>query len=150
MKEFDCICKEFEQMGALSYGATLAAKSVKVLPALHAIMGDGADGATVFATFIFGAIAADNRLSEEEYALIYPLLHAFFGDEVNYEICKAAVRMMKPASRELKKCVKEMADVFGALSDELKEDIIVICLLICAVDGKVSRKEKSWIKKLIG
>ncbi|MDE5897003.1 MAG: hypothetical protein K2H43_04225 [Clostridia bacterium] len=82
--------------------------------------------------------------------MIYPLLRAFFGDEVNYEICKAAVRMMKPASRELKKCVKEMADVFGALSDELKEDIIVICLLICAVDGKVSRKEKSWIKKLIG
>ncbi len=150
MKEFDYLCREFEEMSPLHYGALLAEKSVKVLPALHAIMEDGIDGVTVFATFILGAIAADGKLSEEEYALVYPMLHLFFGDQVNYEFCKSAVRLMKPESRELKRCVKDMVDVFGALSEELKDDIVVICLMICAVDGKVSRKEKSWIKKLIG
>lgn len=35
------------------------------------------------------------------------------------------------------------------LSEELKENIIIVCLLICAVDGKVSPKEKTWIKQLV-
>ena len=74
----------------------------------------------------------------------------FFGDSVNYEDCKKAVRLLKPESVELKKAVKEMVDIFGQLSEELKDDIIIICMLICAVDGKISLKEKLWIKSLIG
>ena len=42
-----------------------------------------------------------------------------------------------------------MVDILGLLSDELKDDIVIICLMICAIDGKVSLKEKKWIKQLI-
>lgn len=149
MKEFNKLCKEFEEMDVLSYSAILGAKSLKVIPALSAITDDGLDGVTIYATFVLGAIAADGRLSEEEYALCYPLLYAFFGEEVNYDDCKKAVRLLKPESRELKKALKEMVDVFGQLSEELKEDIIIICMMICAIDGKISLKEKNWIKKLM-
>ena len=149
MKEFNRLCKEFEELDVLSYSAILAKKSLKVIPALSEAAGSGLDGVTVFATFILGAIAADGKLSEEEYLLCYPLLHAFFGDEINYEECKFAARLLRPESRELKKAVKDMVDVFGNLSEELKDDIIIICLLICSIDGKISLKEKNWIKKLL-
>ena len=149
MREFDKLCKEIEDLDVLSYGAILAEKSVKVLPALSAACGGRLNGAEAFATFILGAIAADGKLSEEEYLICYPLLHAFFGDSVNYDDCRRAALLLKPESRELKKAVKDMLDVFGELSEDLKEDIIVICMLICAVDGKISLKEKSWIKKLL-
>ena len=149
MKEFQKLCKEFESLNVLEYGAILAAKSAKVLPALSAIAEDGEDGATIFATFVLGAIGADGRLSEEEYGLLYPLLHAFFGDAVNYEACKAAAKMLRPESRALKRALDDMVDVFGILSEDLKEDIVIICMLICAVDGKISLKERNWIKKLI-
>ena len=56
---------------------------------------------------------------------------------------------MAPEQRELKKSVDEMVDVLGLLSDDLKDDIITVCLLICAVDGKVSLRERNWIKQLI-
>ena len=42
-----------------------------------------------------------------------------------------------------------MVDMLGLVSPELKEDIVVLCLLVCAVDGKVSRKERKWIEKLV-
>lgn len=150
MKEFNRLCKEFEQLDVLSYSLILAEKSLKVIPVLKEITEDGLDGVTVFATFVLGAIGADGKLSEEEYAVCYPLLHAFFGDNVNYAVCKKAVKLLKPESEELKKAVKEMVDVFGKLSEELKDDIIIICMLICAVDDKISLKEKLWIKSLIG
>ena len=149
MSEFNKICKEFEQLDVLSYVALLGIKSKRILPALIDITQDGETGVEIFASFIMGAIAADGRLSETEYELLSPLLHAFFGEELDYETCKKAFRKMAPEQRELKKSVDEMVDVLGLLSDDLKDDIITVCLLICAVDGKVSLREKNWIKQLI-
>ena len=136
-------------MDVLSYVALLGIKSKRILPVLIDITQDGETGVEIFASFIIGAIAADGRLSETEYELLSPLLHAFFGEELDYETCKKAFRKMAPEQRELKKSVDEMVDVLGLLSDDLKDDIITVCLLICAVDGKVSLRERNWIKQLI-
>lgn len=149
MNNFNQICKEFEKLDVLDYGAVIAEKSLKIIPALKEISNDGLTGVSVYATFILGAIVADGKVSEEEYILCYPLLRAFFGDEINYEDVKAAARMLKPQSRELKKCVDGMVDMLGQISDELKNDVIIVCMMICAIDGKISLKEKNWIKQLI-
>jgi len=149
MKEFNQLCKEFEQMDVLTYSAILAEKSAKVLPALIDITEDGMDGVSVFATFILGAVAADGKLAEEEYAVCYPLFRTFFGESVNYETCKALAKKLKAGSKELKDEVDAMADVIGLVSEELKDDLVIVCLMICAIDGKVSASEKRWIKKLI-
>ncbi|MCR5760670.1 MAG: hypothetical protein K6F82_01520 [Sphaerochaetaceae bacterium] len=149
MKEFNELCKIFEEADLLTYSALLTEKSVKVLPALSAVSVDGLTGVEVYASFIIASVVADGKLSEEEYALLYPSLHVFFGDNIDYESCKKAVRKISSETRELKKLVNEMVDVLGHLSDSLKDDIIVICMLICAIDGKISLREKMWIKQLI-
>lgn len=149
MKEFNQICKEMENMDVLTYGAVLAEKSLEILPALSKITEDEIDAVTIFATFIIGSIAADGKIKEEEYLLLYPSLHTFFGDSINYEDCKKIAKEFKKEGKELKQYVDYIVDILGMLSDELKEDIIIVCLLICAVDGKVSLKEKAWVKQLI-
>lgn len=149
MREFNLICKEFEQLDSLSYGVILAKKSAKILPALKNITKDGLTGAAIYSTFILGAIVADRRISEEEYALCYPLLRAFFGEEIDYNDVKKAVKLLKTESTELKRNVDEMVDILGELDDELKDDIVIVCMMICAIDGKISLKEKNWIKQLI-
>ena len=83
MKDFDKICKDFENIDIDTYVAVLKEKAMKLIPALSAFSEDGLSGVEIFASFIYGAIAADGKLSEDEYALIYPLLHTFFGDSVN-------------------------------------------------------------------
>ena len=149
MKDFDKLCREFEQIDADTYADVLMSKSEVILPVLMAFSEDGLTGAEIFASFIYGAIAADGKLSEEEYALVYPLLHIFLGDDVNYEDTAKAFRSMKSDNREMKKRVDEMVDLIGLFSDELKADIIIVIMLICAVDGKISLREKNWIKQLI-
>lgn len=148
MKELNQLCKEFEQIDALSYVAILTEKSTSVLPALCALTVDGYDGATIFASYIFAAIAADGRITEEEYALSYPLISAFFGDKITYEDCKAAAKNEKYARGDAKKTEKAMLLLFGMLPEDIRDDLIVITLMISAVDGKVSLREKNWIKKL--
>ena len=149
MTEFNKLCKQFEQMDALTYTAILAEKSLKIVPALSAITENDVDGVALFAGFIVGAVVADGDLSVEEFAITFPLFKAFFGDEISYEACNYIVRSMRSESKQLNKYVDYMVDAFGQLSEELKDDIIIVCLMICAIDGKVSLKEKQWIKRLI-
>lgn len=149
MKEFDRLCKEFEEMDAATYTVLIAEKSKKIVPALSAITENGIEGLSLFATFIVGAVVSDGELSVEEFALTFPLFHAFFGEEISYGECDSIVRKMRGEGRELKKYVNDMVDVFGQLSEELKNDIVLVCLMICAIDGKISPQEKRWIKKLL-
>ncbi len=149
MSEFDKLCKQFENLDVVSYTTLLEQRSRKIIPALSAISQDGQSGVQIFMTFILGAIVADNRLSEDEYALILPLMHSFFGESVNYEQAKRDFRKIRPEQNELKKITDEMIDVLGILSDDLKNDIVLVCMLICAVDGKISLKEKNWIKQML-
>ena len=149
MREFNLICKELEQMDPLTYTAILAEKSLKIIPALALIEQSGVDAVAEYATFILGAMAADGRLSEEEYIVCEPVLKAFFGESIDYNLCKTMVKKLRSETHALKKAVKNMVDIFGLLSEELKADIILVCMMICAIDGKISLKEKLWIQQLI-
>ena len=149
MKEFNQLCRELEALDPLMYTAILSEKSARIIPALTAIAGNGKDGLTLYATFILGAVAADGRVTDEELLVAYPLMQTFFGDAVDLDDCRNAARELKAGSRELKYAVNSLVDLIGLLSDDLKDDIVTVCLMICAIDGKVSLKEKNWIKKLI-
>lgn len=149
MKEFDLLCKEFEQMDPVSYDVFLTTKSAEIIPILSAAAKNGITGTTIFFSFILGAIGADGKLTEPEYELVAPVLKMFFGDSINYEAAKKSFRALKRETKELKKVVEQMIDIIGLFSEELKEDIIIICMMICAVDGKITLKEKKWIMQLI-
>ena len=136
-------------MDPLTYSVLLAEKSLKIIPALALIEQSGVSAVADYATFILGAMAADGRLSEDEYLVCEPLLKAFFGESIDYATCKSMVKMLRSETRELKRAVASMVDIFGQLSEELKSDIILVCMMICAIDGKISLKEKMWIKQLI-
>ena len=149
MKEFNKLCKEFEEMDAQSYNIILDELASRIIPALQFITDDGIQGEVIFARFLMGAIVSDGKLSEDEYIFMEPMLTRFFGGDVDFEYCKTLIKENKTMGKDLKNEVDYMVDVLGMLSDDLKNDIITVCLMVCAVDGKVSMKEKRWIKQLI-
>ena len=146
---FNQLCKEVESLNPLEYAAIITAKTVKIVPALHALTDDYLETAGLFASFLMASVYADGKLDEAEYLLLLPSLKLLFGEEIDYESAKAIARYFKPEGKELKKAVNQIIDVLGELSEELKADIITVCLLICAVDGKISLREKMYIKQLI-
>ena len=150
MSEFNMLCKAFEEMDPQTFGAIIAEKSVKIIAALTAITKDGLDGMKIYLNFILCSIAADGKLAEEEYMILRPAFEKLAGKEVTYE---DATAIFKEAgldrSRDYKKVVDEMVDILGMISLDLKRDIIIVCMMVCAIDGKISRKEKKWIKQLI-
>ena len=60
----------------------------------------------------------------------------------NPKSCLEARKTIKNYSRELLKVLAEIDESFI-------EDIITLCLCVVTIDGKISLKERNYIKKLI-
>ena len=149
MTEFDDLCREAEDIDFETRCAILKGKSQEILPLLSETSEDGESGADILSTFLFSAMAADGRLSSEEYDLLYPLLSSFLGEKINYTDAKKAVGAMRKENREMKKISEDMVGVLAEFSEDLRREIVLVIMMICAADGKISLSEKLWIKKLL-
>ena len=127
----------------------LREKSVNVMAAMAMISRDGLTGVQIYTSFIIAAIMADGKLDKSEYELIRPMLEKMLGSEVTYEEAKAAFKAVRKDAKDDRVIIDYMVDILGEVSPELKADIIIITMLVCAVDGKISYKEKKWIKQLL-
>ena len=92
MKEFNRLCREFEEMDPETYFVMLGDLSADIIPALHVIAFDGMTGVEAFSRFILGAIVSDGKLSEEEYELMAPMLDRFFGTEIDFDSAKTLLK----------------------------------------------------------
>lgn len=149
MKDFNKLCKEVEALDPLEYATVITAKTAKIMPDLRAVSDEPADSVALFATFLIASVYADGKLDEAEYLLMQPMLKLFFGEDFDYERAKAAVKKFRAEGDELKRTANDLIYLLGLFSEELKNDIITVCLLICAVDGKITLKEKKYIMQLI-
>ena len=149
MTDFNELCRSVEELSPLEYAAVLGRTSLKIMPAIRAFSEDGRTCAEVLAAFVIASVYADGKLDESEYLLMAPLLKAFFGEDFDFEDAKKLAKEWRKEGRAVKKEVDYLVDFLGTLSEELKGDIIFACLLMCAVDGKVSLKEKSYIRQLM-
>ncbi len=149
MFEFEKICHDVEKMDPITYSALVAEKSKDVIAGLVDITEGGLSGIAIYTGLVFGAIVSDGKISEEEFLLIEPLLSLSLGERVTYDDAKAMMKYYKKDSKEYKKFVDAAVDLFGEISEDLKADIVTVCMLICGIDGKISHKEKVWLKQLI-
>ena len=150
MFEFQKLCKEVKNMDPALYVGLITEKSIKITAALSVITQNGLDGVMIFNTFVLCSIAADGKLDKSEYEVMKPAFSVLAGKEVTYE---EAVQMFKDAGlnkpKDFKDLVNDMVDVIGLVSEKLREDIILVCLMVCAVDGKINLRERKWIKQLM-
>ena len=150
MRKYSELIKEIEDLDPKTYGELVAIKSDAIIRGLTEIDLNGRDGLTIYTDFILGAIAADGKLDRCEYNLIRPVLEVAIGRPLTYE---EALKFFEVAGLDrphgFKKAVERMVEVIGIISPELREDIVEVSLLICAVDRTVSLRERQWIKRLM-
>ena len=149
MFEFNKVIKDYEKLGAIERGVILTEKSVKILASLAALDVEGIDPVETLAAFVMGSVVADGKLHEKEYLLIYPALVKTFGADFDFATIKKSFEEDKDTAKELKKYTEELSKILGMLDEDLQADIVILCLCIMTVDGKVSLKERNYVKRLM-
>lgn len=148
MFEFKRLCDEYERLSPLERGLLLTEKSIEITGKLHCLAIPGIDPVSVLAGFIIGSVAADGRVNEKEYLMIYPALVKAFGDDFDFASVKSSFRRDFEGRKMIAEYTEEMIKILAFLDDDLKNDVITLCLCTVAVDGRVSLKEKRYIRRL--
>ena len=148
MFEFQKLCGEYEKMSALERGAVLATRSARVLTALSALEIPGVSPVETLAGFIIGAVVSDGKLSEQEYLLIYPSLLRIFGDDFDFERVKESVKKDADGRRAIQRYTRELCALLALMDDSLRDDVVMISLCALSVDGRISLRERNYVKKL--
>lgn len=141
-------CKKFEKLSTFDRFALLANKSLIITNKLSELGLNVNDSLSLIATFILGSIVSDGEVNEKEFLLMYPALLRTFGDNFDFDSIKEAFQNDFKTRNELKNYLKDILSLLNSVSNELKEDIIDICFAIVTIDGKLSLKERIYMKKL--
>lgn len=141
-------CKKFEKLSTFERFALLANKSLIITNKLSELGLNVNDSLSLIATFILGSIVSDGEVNEKEFLLIYPALLRTFGDNFDFDSIKEAFQNDFKTRNELKNYLKDILSLLNSVSNELKEDIIDICFAIVTIDGKLSLKERIYMRKL--
>ena len=149
MFEFNKVMKDYESLNAIERGLMLTEKSVSILAKLSALDIDGIDPVETLASFIIGSVVADGKLHEKEYLLIYPALVEVFGSDFDYESIKKEFEADKDGRKDIAGYTTDLLRVLGTVDETLYEDVIILCLCVVTIDGKVSLREKNYVKRLI-
>lgn len=147
MFEFKKLCNTLEELNPIEHGVILAEKSVSVIKGLSGL-NIPLDPVKTLVTFIIGSVVSDNSINEKDYLYIYPSLVKAFGNDFDFISAKQAIGLAKDIKKEITKYTKEMISIINVCDEELATDIISLCLLITSVDGKISLKEKRYIRQL--
>lgn len=149
MFEFNKVMKDYESLNAIERGLMLTEKSVSILAKLSVLDIDGIDPVETLASFIIGSVVADGKLHEKEYLLIYPALVKVFGSGFDYESIKKEFEADKDGRKDIAGYTTDLLRVLGTVDETLYEDVIILCLCVVTIDGKVSLREKNYVKRLI-
>ena len=147
MFEFKKLCNTLEELNPIERGVILAEKSVSVIKGLSGL-NIPLDPVKTLVTFIIGSVVSDNSINEKDYLYIYPSLVKAFGNDFDFISAKQAIGLAKDIKKEITKYTKEMISIINVCDEEVATDIISLCLLITSVDGKISLKEKRYIRQL--
>lgn len=148
MFEFSKLCKEFESLTVLERGVIMTGKSAEIFAKLRKLNMPGVDPVQTLARFILGSVVADGHVNEQEYLLIYPALLHTFGDDFDFESIKKSFKDDRDGRNAVKEYTQEMLSLISLADESLIEDVVMLCLCVVSVDGKISPREQRYIRKL--
>ena len=102
----------------------------------------------MLASFIIGSVEADGSISEKDHLNIFPTLEQAFGDLCDLAGIERSIKISKDVRKEIEGFTKQLLEILAEADETLGADIILLCLLVTSADGKVSLRERKYIKQL--
>ena len=148
MFEFKKICDTFEKLSTLERRQLLEEKSDSVFNELQSRSTPEIDPKEILAGFMIGSVMADGKFNETEYLLMYPSLVKTFGDDFDFQAVKNRFRNNRDGKEAVGEYVEKVLSILKFSEENLKQDVVILCLCTTTIDAKITIKEKRYIRHL--
>ena len=147
MFEFQVLCNEVEALTPEARAALIAERAVAVVQGLRKL-DFPVDPVEVLVSFVIGSVVSDGSISEKDYLKIHPSLEKAFGDLCDLAGIEHTIKVSRDVRKVIENVTKELLALLGEADETLAMNIVSLCLLVTSVDGKISLKERRYIKQL--
>ena len=80
---------------------------------------------------------------------MYPALVKVFGSDFDFASVKKVVAENSALKKSATDYAKVLAAELGKTDEQFIDDVIGLCLCVVSVDGKISLRERNYIKRLM-
>ena len=143
------MCRDIENLSSFERKAQISLVMADLKEGLTEFFGNEENANTTIFQLLLASIAADGKLTVDEFVFIKPLFDSVSGGECTFDEAKAIFKDLANDPEKLKNDTDVIVDAIGLIKSELKTKLVLLCLLICGIDGKVSTSEQLWIEQLI-
>ena len=81
--------------------------------------------------------------------IMYPSLLRVFGDKFDFSGVKRAFESGGEQKSRSGDYLRGMTEMLAGADENLRSDIVSLCLMMATVDGKISLSERNYIKQLV-
>lgn len=148
MFEFKKICDTFEGLSTPERRQLLEEKSGSVFHELQSRAVPESNPKEILAGFLIGSAMIDGKLNEMEYLLMYPSLVRTFGEDFDFRSLKESFRRNRDGKKLVGDYAEKMLGILQFSEEKLKRDVVTLCLCATSMDGKITLKEKRYIRRL--
>lgn len=148
MFEFKKICDTFEGLSTLERRQLLEEKSGSVFHELQSNSMPEGNPKEILAGFLIGSAMIDGKLNEMEYLLMYPSFVRTFGEDFDFQSLKENFRCNRDGKKLVGDYVEKVLGILRFSGEKLKRDVVILCLCATSMDGKITLKEKRYIRRL--
>lgn len=150
MKTVDQLLAEFKQIPRENMPIELAKYAMKATKSCLDYAGNPLDATTNLGILVCSVFLADDKISEQEFALLYTSAKISLGNDIDLDTCKVIAQDLLNAKQDLKTAAVEVAIKYLSMwKDEDKEDLIMYLVGLCAIDENIAAKEIGWLKILM-
>lgn len=150
MKTIDQLLAEFKQIPRENMPIELAKYAMKATKSCLDYAKDPEEATTNLGILVCSVFLADDKISEQEFQLLYMSAKISLGDQIDLDTCKVIAQDLLDAKKDLKSAAVEVAIKYLSMwKDEDKEDLLMYLVGLCAIDENIATKEIGWLKILM-
>lgn len=150
MKSVDQLLAEFKQIPKENVPIKLSEYAMSAVKSCLEYTNNPETAAMALGVLVCSVFLADDKISEQEFQLLYMSAKLSMGDEIDLDSCKEIAKELLATKNDLKTAAVEVATKYLSLwTDKDKEDLIMYLVGLCAVDNDIAAKEIGWLKLLV-
>lgn len=150
MKTVDMLIAEYNALSKADKEDALGKYTIKALTSCVMYSDDPEEATLALGVLTYAAILADDRIADEELMLLYRGLQVSLGGEVDWDECQMIAANTLNNKEDFIVGAEEFAQNYLSMWKENdKEDVIMLCIVLCAIDGVISDKGKVWLNELV-
>lgn len=149
----DQVCNQCENLSNEAFNQLVNQKLNAVMPKLNNITlnigNQKFTGDTLLTHILIATVITDYTVTDSEVRFLTTMITTYINPGLDFPTVKQFIMNMGNNVGGTQAFADSLIDALGRIENQLKVDIVMLCMLLASVDGKITASERNFLAKLL-